>query len=43
MQDIFDKVAGITLGKHEQYHDLTTAKQPLDLLKEQLDGLEIPI
>ncbi|WHX24504.1 hypothetical protein QNH47_09860 [Virgibacillus halodenitrificans] len=43
MQDIFDKVAGITLGKHEQFDDLGTGKQPLDLLKEQLDGLEIPI
>lgn len=40
---IFDKVAGILLGKHEQYDDLGTGKQPLDLLMEQLDGKEIPI
>lgn len=40
---IFDKVAGIILGKHEQYDDLGTGKLPIDLLKEQLDGLEIPI
>ncbi|MCJ0930478.1 hypothetical protein MST22_04860 [Virgibacillus halodenitrificans] len=33
----------MTLGKHEQFDDLGTGKQPLDLLKIQLDGLEIPI
>lgn len=43
VQDIFDKVAGILLGKHEQYDDLGTGKQPLDLLLEQLDELAIPI
>lgn len=43
VQGIFDKVAGIILGKHEQYDDLGTGKQPLDLLVEQLDGLDIPI
>jgi len=43
VQGIFDKVAGILLGKHEQYDDLGTGKQPLDLLLEQLDGLDIPI
>lgn len=40
---IFDKVAGIILGKHEQYDDLDTGKQPLDLLIEQLGGRNIPI
>lgn len=40
---IFDKVAGILLGKHEQYDDLGTGKQPLDLLLEQLEGQEIPV
>lgn len=40
---IFDKVAGIILGKHELYDDLNTGKQPLDLLIEQLNGLDIPI
>jgi len=40
---IFDKVAGILLGKHELYDDLGTGKTPLDLLKEQLDGIDIPI
>lgn len=43
VQGVFDKVAGIILGKHEQYDDLGTGKQPLDLLLEQLDGLDIPI
>lgn len=40
---VFDKVAGIILGKYEQYDDLGTGKQPLDLLLEQLDEQEIPI
>lgn len=40
---VFEKVAGIILGKHELYDDLGTGKQPLDLLLEQLDGLPIPI
>lgn len=40
---VFDKVSGIILGKHERYDDLNTGKQPLDLLLEQLDGLNIPI
>jgi len=43
VQGFFDKVAGIILGKHEQYDDLGTGKQPLDLLIEQLDGMDIPI
>lgn len=43
LHGVFDKVAGIILGKHELYDDLGTGKRPLDLLIEQLDGLEIPI
>src|SRR5690625_7542990 len=43
LQGIFGKVSGIILGKHEQYDDLGTGKQPLDLLMEQLDGLDIPV
>ncbi|WP_427138706.1 S66 family peptidase [Psychrobacillus psychrodurans] len=43
LHGVFDKVAGIILGKHEQYDDLGTGKQPLDLLKEQLDTIDIPI
>ena len=43
LHGVFDKVAGIILGKHELYEDLGTGKRPLDLLIEQLDGLEIPI
>lgn len=43
LHGVFDKVAGIILGKHELYDDLGTGKRPLDLLLEQLDGLEMPI
>src|SRR5690606_23233455 len=40
---ILDRVSGIILGKHEQYDDAGTGKQPVDLLLEQLDGRNIPI
>ncbi|MEK3981446.1 S66 peptidase family protein [Psychrobacillus sp. FSL K6-2836] len=43
LHGVFEKVAGIILGKHELYDDLETGKRPLDLLIEQLDGLDIPI
>lgn len=43
LHGVFEKVAGIILGKHELYDDLGTGKLPLDLLLEQLDGLAIPI
>lgn len=43
LHGVFDKVAGIILGKHERYDDLGTGKRPLDLLIEQLDGIDIPI
>jgi len=43
LHGVFVKVAGIILGKHERYDDLGTGKRPLDLLIEQLDGIDIPI
>lgn len=43
LHGVFDKVSGIILGKHEQFDDLGTGKRPLDLLIEQLDGLDIPV
>lgn len=43
LHGVFEKVSGIILGKHEQYDDLGTGKQSLDILLEQLDGKEIPI
>ena len=43
MHGIFSKVSGIILGKHEGYDDLGTGKQPLDILLEQLDGVNVPV
>lgn len=43
LHGILERVSGIILGKHEQYDDAGTGKQPLDLLVEQLDGRKIPI
>ncbi|MGE6514181.1 S66 family peptidase [Lysinibacillus sphaericus] len=43
LHGFFDKASAIILGKHEQYDDLGTDRQPYDVLIEQLDGLTIPI
>lgn len=43
LHGVFDRVHAILLGKHEQYDDAGTNKQPLDILLEQLDGKRIPI
>lgn len=43
LHGIYEKVSGIILGKHERYDDLGTGKRPLDLLIEQLDGINIPV
>ncbi|MEC0347868.1 S66 family peptidase [Peribacillus frigoritolerans] len=43
LHGIFDKVAGIILGKHERFDDLGTGRKPLEILLEQLDGKDIPI
>jgi muramoyltetrapeptide carboxypeptidase len=43
LHGIFNKAGAILLGKHELYDDLETNKTQLDLLLEQLDGLQIPI
>ncbi|MCF6138298.1 LD-carboxypeptidase [Alkalihalobacillus berkeleyi] len=43
MHGLFNKVSGIILGKHECYDDLDTRKTPLDLLLEQLDGVDVPV
>ncbi|MCP4021591.1 MAG: LD-carboxypeptidase [Desulfobacteraceae bacterium] len=40
---IFEKIAGIILGKHEQYDDQNTGKRPHDLLLEMADDIDIPI
>ncbi|MCL2865878.1 MAG: LD-carboxypeptidase [Lachnospiraceae bacterium] len=40
---IFDKVSGIILGKHEQFHDQKTGKKPYEILLEVLNGQKIPL
>ncbi|MGR3764174.1 S66 family peptidase [Rossellomorea sp. NS-SX7] len=43
MHGIFNKASGIILGKHEGYEDSGTGRKPLDILLEQLDGVNIPV
>lgn len=40
---VLDKVGGILLGKHEQFDDNGTGKQPYEILLEVLHGRRIPI
>ncbi|MDX7989966.1 hypothetical protein FE394_00250 [Xenorhabdus sp. Reich] len=40
---VFDKVSAIILGKHEQFNDRGTGRTSLDVLKEILNGKEVPI
>ena len=39
---VFDKVGGIILGKHEQFHDNGTGRKPYEILTEVLNGTDIP-
>ena len=43
LHGFLDRASAIILGKHEQYDDLGTGRQPYDVLIEQLDGRQIPI
>lgn len=40
---VLDQVGGIILGKHEQFDDNGTGKQPYEILLEVLNGRQIPI
>lgn len=43
MAGILDTVGGIILGKHEQFDDNGTGKQPCEILLEVLNGRKIPL
>ncbi|MCO7125718.1 LD-carboxypeptidase [Sporolactobacillus shoreicorticis] len=40
---VFERVSGILLGKHEQFDDEGTGRNPVDLLIEVLNGKNLPI
>ena len=40
---VFDRVGGIILGKHEQFDDNGTGRQPSDILLEVLGDRQIPV
>lgn len=39
---VFDKIGGILLGKHERFDDNGTGRKPYEILREVLDGRQIP-
>lgn len=43
LSGVFEKVAGIILGKHEQFDDSGTGRRPVDILIEVLGETDIPI
>ena len=43
LNGIFDKVAAIILGKHELFDDAGSGRQPIDVLREVLNGQKVPI
>jgi len=43
VNQVFDKVSGIILGKHELYDDKKTGRKPVDILLEVLNGRPVPV
>lgn len=43
LNGIFDRVAAVILGKHELFNDAGSGRQPIDVLKEVLNGQDLPI
>lgn len=42
LNDVFDKISGIILGKHELFDDLETGKKPYEILLEVIGDNKIP-
>ncbi|EOP42219.1 S66 family peptidase [Bacillus cereus] len=42
INDVFDKVSGIILGKHEQFDDCGTNRKPYEILLEVLQNQKLP-
>lgn len=40
---VFDRISAVILGKHELFDDKGTGRKPLDVLKEVLNGKNLPI
>jgi len=43
LNGIFDRVSAVILGKHELFDDAGSGRSPIDVLKEVLNGQQIPI
>ncbi len=43
INDVFDRVSAIILGKHELFNDKGTDREPIDVLQEILNGQNLPI
>lgn len=43
LNGVFDRVAGIILGKHEQFNDRGTGRKPFEILMEVIGDTHIPI
>ena len=43
LNGIFERVSAVILGKHEKFDDSDTGRTPIDVLREVLNGQQIPI
>lgn len=43
LNGVFDRVAGVILGKHELFKDLNTGRKPYEVLLEVIGAPKIPI
>ena len=42
LNGVFERVSAVILGKHELFDDFDSARQPIDVLKEVLNGQALP-
>ena len=41
--DVFDRIGGLILGKHEKFNDLETGRKPYEILKEVIGEVSFPV
>lgn len=43
LNSVFDRVSAVILGKHQQFDNKGTNRQPIDVLREVLNGYHVPV
>lgn len=42
VNDVFERISGLILGKHEKFNDRNTGRKPYEILEEVLGDNDIP-